>query len=206
MHCRACRGEVPDGAAFCPHCGQRQADAPRGDRPAAPAGGPPKVSRNDPEVELWRGSYSPKAMIPAWLFCGLVTVVAIVVGNTAAPAGTGIWIALAVAVLWGYHAGLLVYRRLGISYRLTNQRFFHETGILRRRINRVEVIDMDDIAYEQGIVDRMLGIGTICISSSDTSDPKLWLFGIDRVREVASLLDDARRKERLRRGMFIESV
>jgi hypothetical protein len=42
--------------------------------------------------------------------------------------------------------------------------------------------------------------------SSDTSDPKLFLKGIDDVKRVADLIDDARRSERRKRGMYIESV
>ncbi len=209
MRCPACRTEAPAGAAYCPQCGQRMANNPGGDSPAGGAGPArpgPRVSRNDPEVDLWRGGYSPKAMIPSWVFCGLVTLAGIAVGLTVHQQGAWLAIAGALALLWGYHVLLLAYRRLSISYRLTSQRFFHETGILRRQINRIEMIDIDDIGYEQGVVDRLLGTGTICISSSDTTDPRLLLYGIDQVREIAAKLDDARRKERLRRGMFIESV
>jgi len=38
---------------------------------------------------------------------------------------------------------LLVYRRMGVHYRLTNLRFFHERGVLTRVTDRIEVIDMD---------------------------------------------------------------
>jgi hypothetical protein len=52
----------------------------------------------------------------------------------------------------------------------------------------------------------MMGVGTIKITSSDRGDPQLVLKGIDDVKRVASLLDEARRAERSRRGVYIESI
>ncbi len=207
MKCTACGAALSDGVRFCPQCGAPQGpDAvPTKARPGDGTKGA-KLSRNDPEVDVWSGSYSPKAMVPSWAAGALLSVLALVGGATVA-AGAYIWVALAaVAVIWLYLVGLLAYRRVSIRYRLTTQRFFHESGVLRREVNRVEVIDMDDISYSQGLIDRFLGVGNICITSSDRTDPQLWLRGIDQVRDVAGKIDDVRRKERLRRGMFIESV
>ena len=73
-------------------------------------------------------------------------------------------------------------------------------------INRIEVIDIDDVTVEQGLIERMFGVGTIRLLSSDTSDPKLFLRGIDDVKRVAAMIDDVRRDERRKRGMYIETV
>jgi predicted methyltransferase len=89
---------------------------------------------------------------------------------------------------------------------LTDQRLIHRYGILTRITNRVEVIDIDDIKFTQNLIDRFLGVGTIQILSSDVSDPKLTLWGIDDVKHVFALMDDARRDERRKRGMYIETV
>ena len=77
---------------------------------------------------------------------------------------------------------------------------------MRQVTDRIEAIDMDDVAYEQGILQRLVGVGTIKVISSDRSHPELFLKGIDNVSHVARLIDDARHKERLRRGLHIESV
>ena len=95
--------------------------------------------------------------------------------------------------------------RLSVDYTLTNQRFIHQVGFLRRVSNRVEVIDIDDVQYEQGLFERMFGVGTIKVLSSDVSDPKLWLKGIDDVQRVANLIDNARRDERRKRGLYVVS-
>lgn len=170
---------------------------------AGTGGGP-----SGPDTELWRGGYSAKAMIGSWLGAVLLTVaglVGVVLLGFANPIAWLVWLGLA-AVLWVGLGGVYLYRRWSKSYRLTSQRFVHETGLLTRVTDRIEVIDIDDVSFRQGIVQRMLGVGSIRISSSDRSHPELWLHGIDRVTEVAGLIDDTRRLERERRGVYVESV
>ena len=95
---------------------------------------------------------------------------------------------------------------MSVHYQLTTQRFIHKSGILKRVTDRIEVIDIDDVTYEQGIVQRMLGVGKIRITSSDRSHPELVLSGINDVATIADLIDDTRRAERRRRGVHIETI
>jgi hypothetical protein len=67
------------------------------------------------------------------------------------------------------------------------------------------VIDIDDVAYTQGIVQRMLGVGTIRLESKDRSHPQLNLLGIDQVARVSGMIDDVRRKERRKRSLHIDA-
>ena len=173
---------------------------------------PRPEAASDEETELWRGRYSRRTLIGAWLLCGLATVLLLALGIWFSVKGwmpVGVrWgiILVALFLVWGYPGLLLTYRRLSIRYRLTTQRFFHEAGILRHVTDRIEVIDMDDISYDQTILQRLVNVGTIHITSSDRSHPILDVHGIEDVKKVASMMDDARRKERIRRGLHIEAV
>ena len=161
---------------------------------------------DDVEEELWQGRYAKRTMIGTWLLCGLISVLLLALGIWINNAILW-WIILVVLLLmWGYPAILLMYRRLSIRYRLTSQRFFHEKGILRHVTDRIEMIDMDDISFDQTILQRIVKVGTIHISSSDRSHPILDIHGIENVKEVFSKMDQARRNERIRRGLHIESV
>jgi uncharacterized membrane protein YdbT with pleckstrin-like domain len=163
-------------------------------------------SPDDLEQDLWKGGFSPKAMLGYWLLAGVVTIVAIVAGIvTMNPV---IWIiGLGVAFsLWVAFALYLLYQRLGVEYHLTTQRLFHRQGILSRVTNRIEVIDIDDVQFSQSLIERFLGVGTIRILSTDVSDPKLVMVGIDDVRNVSDIIDKVRRDERRRRGLHIETV
>lgn len=214
MLCTACNTESPAESTFCPKCGKPLALT---GEPALSASEKMKakaeVVRNasdDPEHDLWKGGFSPKAMIGYWLLAGLVTIAAVVIGVLfgGTEYGTTIWlvgIGLALA-LWIAFALYLLYQRLTVDYQLTTQRLIQRTGILTRVTNRVEVIDVDDVQFTQNIVERFLGVGTIRILSSDLSDPKLVMIGIDDVKNVADIIDKVRREERRKRGLHIETV
>ena len=208
MLCNACKAEIPAGADFCPKCGKQQSgSAPSGSKPtAASQVRSARGGGDDEETQLWQGSYSAKAMIGTWIVAGIVTIAAAVV-CILFPDPTVLLVAgIGVAVMWICLVGYYLVQRLGIEYTVTTQRFIHKRGILRRVTNRIEVIDIDDVTYEQGIVERMFGVGSIKLQSSDTTHPNLLLKGIDDVMRVANLIDDARRDERRKRGLYIESV
>lgn len=162
---------------------------------------------DDREDELWQGGFSGKAMVGPWCAGALVSAGLLIFGIWRVGTWTG-WgyLFLMLLVVWVVPLLLLAYRKLNVGYRLTTQRLFHERGILRRVTDRIEVIDMDDITYSQGMLERMLGVGSIQVVSSDKTHPEFWIRGIDDVKRVATLMDDARRKERMRRGLHIEAV
>jgi uncharacterized membrane protein YdbT with pleckstrin-like domain len=156
---------------------------------------------SDEEQDLWTGGYSFKAMYGTWILGGIITIGLAAGGVLASPL-----VLIAIPVLWIFLLGMLAYKKLSVYYELTTQRFIHKSGILKRVSDRIEVIDIDDVTYEQGIVQRMIGVGTIRLSSSDRTHPELVLTGIDEVQRIADMVDDVRRKERRRRGLHIESI
>ncbi len=136
---------------------------------------------------------------------GQASAIAVLVLGAANPIFWGAWAVISV-LLWGGFACQLAYRKLTVKYQLTNQRFVHETGLLKRITDRIEVIDIDDVSVEQRLIERMVGVGTIKLVSSDRSHPVLMMRGIENVKDVAAKIDDLRRKERRRRGLHIESI
>ncbi len=225
MHCPKCGVEVMEQAGFCHKCGAqldtaesefsaeevtpRSTDAEAAATPIEKmqeAAASRQGAEEETEEDLWHGGYSSKAMLGAWVLSSLLTVVLLVLAFWAWKPWVGWPVAVGIPLLWLYQLSTLCYRRWNIRYQLTNQRFIHQTGILRRVTDRIEVIDMDDIACEQKLLERPVGVGTIRISSSDRSHPELIMLGIENVKEVASLIDDTRRAERRRRGLHIESI
>jgi uncharacterized membrane protein YdbT with pleckstrin-like domain len=230
MRCRECGVEVVPTAVFCQQCGKRLDDE-AGDAPAGTknqknqknqspneTGNPTAVfqnsaaSRRDAQIpaeeELWRGGYSSKAMVGAWAICAAISAVLLLAGILWMPRSLDYWLILLAIILlpWLYYLAVLGYRRMSVHYLLTTQRLIHERGILRRVQNRIELLDVDDIAFEQGLLERLVGVGTIRIVSSDRSDPTISLPGIDGVQQVAGVLDNARLAERRRRGVHIEQI
>jgi len=213
MQCPNCQTEVVREASFCYSCGARLAADSVESSEASPASrmtprNGPASRRDDPEQQLWQGTYSPKATIPAFVVAGAVSFL-VVMGAAAFLTLSWVhwlWLLLAIVLVFAGIALKLWLTRLSTAYRLTTQRLVHETGLLRRVTNRVEVIDIDDVTTVQGLIDRFLGIGTIKLSSSDRTHPVLMLRGVDDAKNVADQIDQARRHERMRRGLHIEAV
>jgi hypothetical protein len=213
MHCPSCQSEIPAGSSFCPKCGQRTDGAIAAPTAAAAPGvsaaqafAPRGAAANGPERELWSGGYSPKAMLGWWLL-EAVLIVAGVIASVFVP-NPITWIAVAV-VVGGFGLWLLLdlaIKRLSVHYKLTTEQLTHQTGLLTRVTNRVENIDIDDVTMQQSLIERMVGVGSVLVLSSDKSHPKLLLTGIDNVERVSNLIDTAARDQRKKRGAFIEAV
>jgi membrane protein YdbS with pleckstrin-like domain len=211
MHCPQCGAEVVDGAKFCHRCAaplDGSAAPPPVSSGAATATtrvmGPRATIADEAETTLWEGDFSPKTMIGDFIGAGIVTVALVIGSFYAAPWE---WYVLAVIpIVWLAVLLKLAIHKLGVHYRLTSQRLFHEKGVLSRTTNRVETIDIDDVTVEQGPIERMLGVGTVRVTSSDRTDPELVIRGIEDPRTVSALIDKARRAERVKRGIHIEAV
>ena len=148
-------------------------------------------------------------MIGSWIVAGLVTIGGIVILAATPWRSNGTaWLVLVIAlvILWLWLVGLMVYRKMAIHYELSSQRLKHREGILIRKQDRIELIDIDDVMYRQGPIQAMMGVGNITVRSSDTSHPELIMYGIADIRQVADMIDDARRAERRKRGLHIEAV
>ena len=163
------------------------------------------VEDYEPEEELWNGGYSAKAMVGTWILLAILSVATLIlpfiVDFLSVPMSLGV-----IVLIWLVGAVVYGLRRFGVHYELTSQRFIHQTGILTRDTDRIEVIDIDDVSFTQGPVQRVFGVGRITVTSSDRSHPLLHMIGIADVKSVAGLIDDVRRKERRRRSLHIEAI
>jgi hypothetical protein len=75
----------------------------------------------------------------------------------------------------------LIYRYLKTKsekWRVSNLRVQRQTGIVTTQIGSMELWRVRDIQYEQSFMDRILGVGTISLLSTDASDPVLALRGL----------------------------
>ncbi|MBA3483882.1 MAG: PH domain-containing protein, partial [Pirellulales bacterium] len=209
MKCKQCGTEVPEGAAFCSACGAALTAAMAPASPKQRLAPKPLANADpeDPEEVLWEGRFSKLAMLGSWLSAGAFTLAAIVLGFFLDFDGTKwTWAIIAITAVWLGLILWLLYQQFSIRYSMTSQRLIHEHGLLWRRTDRIEAIDIDDVSVTQGPIARMVGVGNIKIVSSDQSTPLFYLQGIDDARAVATMIDEVRRKERRKRGVHIESV
>lgn len=98
-------------------------------------------------------------------------------------------------------------RHLGLpisftKYSLGEDRLFCETGLLNLKSEEVLLYRVRDLSLEMTLGQRIFGVGTICVKSSDKSMPHLDLKNVKKPREVKELIhrsvEDAKDKRRMR--------
>ncbi len=87
------------------------------------------------------------------------------------------------------------------KYSLTTQRLRLESGVLTKTIDEVELYRIKDTQLHQTLLDRMLGIGTIEVLSSDETNSKLLLPKIPNAPAVREQLRQGVERLRLMRGV-----
>jgi len=163
------------------------------------------------EQNLWSGAFVAKAMFSWWIACAILTVGLVIAGMFSrsmlgeSVSSATLWglIFGAIALAWVWASLLCIYRKVSVNYELTTQRLIHRHGILIRTTDRIELIEVDDVSFTQGLFERMLNVGKIRVTSSDRSHPVLFMLGIEDVAKVSNQIDDARRAERRRRALMI---
>jgi uncharacterized membrane protein YdbT with pleckstrin-like domain len=98
-----------------------------------------------------------------------------------------VWALVVVAVLWFVVWPTLDW--LMASYTITNRRLITRHGIITRKGHDIPLSRISDVAYELGLIDRMLGCGTLVISDASTHGQVL-LPDIPRVEDTQRRLNE----------------
>lgn len=95
--------------------------------------------------------------------------------------GYVVWAVVAVVVVWWVLRPVIIWATA--SYTFTDRRLITRSGVLVRRGHDMPLARISDIAYEFGLIDRMLGCGTLLISDASTHGT-VKLHDIPRVEET----------------------
>ena len=74
------------------------------------------------------------------------------------------------------------------KYRLSSDRLFCETGFLNVRSDEVLLYRVRDLRLTMNLGQRIFGVGTVCVVSSDKSIPHLDLKNVRNPRNVKELI------------------
>jgi membrane protein YdbS with pleckstrin-like domain len=92
-----------------------------------------------------------------------------------------VWAVVVVGIVWWVLRPAIIWATA--SYTFTDRRLITRSGVLVRRGHDMPLARISDIAYEFGLVDRMLGCGTLLISDASTHGT-IKLHDIPRVEET----------------------
>lgn len=164
----------------------------------------PETAEPGPETDIWQGQTSWKSYSDLLLAVLAWSVVAVVVGFTTPP--WAVWTVIVLtAVAWLYVFGRIAHAVLSCRYRLTTQRLFIERGILSRVIDQTELIRVDDVRIHKKLLDRMMGLGSVQILTTDATDKDIRIVGVDNPDQLA---DHIRRNMRTlrRKSLYVENI
>lgn len=147
----------------------------------------PHKPADDSEIIYYEGSPQLRGnlgqLITCWFFT-LILIAAPIVIRIYQPDWPLTWIALACVLL---ALILLIVPPLAsrrVRYRITNYRIDYERGLLGKRIDTLELWHVEDISFQQSLLDRLLKVGKITILSHDDTSPRLELHGLPNPRPI----------------------
>lgn len=97
-------------------------------------------------------------------------------------------------------------RRLGLPlsftrYRLSEDRLFCEVGFLNIKSDEILLYRVRDLQMTISLGQRIFGVGTVCVVSSDKSIPRLELKNVKDPRQVKELIHNYVEKAKDKRRM-----
>ena len=141
------------------------------------------------ENELYAGRPSWRALMSFYAGgIGLAVLVLVILGLLAGewPLAAAIAAALAVlTLLIGY------LRRVSTKYLITNQRLRISRGIVRRNVQETRLERVQNVNYQQSVLDRVLGVGTVDFDTAGTDDSEFRFEWVDGPEQVVRAVDHA---------------
>ena len=109
----------------------------------------------------------PKAVVFPVLIAVVLIALAIVASLFVHGYGLlAVWVVVALLICWFTARPVLVW--MAATYTLTDRRVLTRTGIFTRRGHDIPLNRISDVSYEKGLLDRLLGCGTLVISDAST--------------------------------------
>jgi membrane protein YdbS with pleckstrin-like domain len=78
-----------------------------------------------------------------------------------------------------------------VTFRITTQRIEIERGYLSKRYGSLDLFRVKDVVLEQGIIDRMRGVGKLTVYSTDATEPVLEIGPVADARALYERLRNA---------------
>ncbi len=141
------------------------------------------------ERELYEGRPSWRALMSFYVIgLGVAALVVVIVGLLADSWGPAIAIA---AVIAGLTLVVGYLRRIGTKYLITTQRLRISRGIVRKKVQETRLERVQNVNYQQGVLDRMLGVGTVDFDTAGSDDSEFRFEWVNEPEQVVRAVDHA---------------
>ena len=159
-----------------------------------------KLLLDDEIVQAETRTHVKVLIVPFLIGLGLMLVTGFYLGLVGdSGGGTPRLAGLVIAALLFFWVTVYPFLRwLTWTYTLTNRRLIEQKGILTRSGRIIPLARINDVSYEKGVVDRMLGCGTLIIHDA-SQQAGLELHDIPRIedlhRQISRLILDTHSPE-----------
>lgn len=143
------------------------------------------------ERELFSGHPSLRAapgfVLKALLVAAVVGVIAKLVGDTGTGVGAGV-------VVFGIILAIGFLIRIATTYTITNHRLHIKRGLIARKTQEARLERVQNVNTEQGVIDRILQVGTVDFDTAGTTDSEFAFRGVSQPEKVVAAVDRAQRE------------
>jgi len=141
------------------------------------------------EHELYEGRPSWRALMSFYVLgIGVAVGVLVILGFLADNLGTGVLIAVVIA---GLTLVIGYFRRISTKYLITTQRLRISRGILRKKVQETRLERVQNVNYEQGVLDRVLRVGNVDFDTAGTDDSEFRFEWVNNPEGVVRAVDQA---------------
>ena len=154
-----------------------------------------EIELREGEESVYQGHPSWRALASFYLLGLLVAlavflVVAVAIGETAIGIVLGVVIAAVVLVV-GY------LRRVFTRYVITSQRLRISRGIVSRKVQETRLDRVQNVNFDQSVIDRMLSVGSVDFDTAGTDDSEFVFEWVNDPEGVVRAVNDAIHEQRL---------
>jgi len=103
-----------------------------------------------------------------------------------------------VAAFWFAARCIVFHSRV---FRITKDRIESEAGVFSKRVENMDMWRVKDVRFYRTVFQGLLGVGSIIVESSDTSDPRMVIGPLRNARGLYDVIQKAQRQADRRQGV-----
>ena len=130
---------------------------------------------------------APGFVLKGLLIAAVVGVICALIDSTGTGVGAGV-------VVFGIILAIGFLLRIATTYTITNHRLHIKRGLIARKTQEARLERVQNVNTEQGVLDRILQVGTVDFDTAGTTDSDFSFRGVAQPEKVVRAVDQAQRQ------------